>query len=121
MLLASVFRAISLQMCRIPRITGSDATPRSGARTVLIQFRAGNRCGVRRRNRITPTPGSIRPLMAGLKSALRKTSRDQTRETFMICESCGRGFRRDRLRNPKQLPLRTSYRRAPHVLDAHDL
>ena len=28
MLIASVFRAISLQMCRIPRITGSDATLR---------------------------------------------------------------------------------------------
>jgi len=31
MLLASVFRAIGLQMCRIPRITGSDATLRRGA------------------------------------------------------------------------------------------
>jgi hypothetical protein len=31
MLLASVFRAISLQMCRISRITGSDATLRRGA------------------------------------------------------------------------------------------
>ena len=28
MLIASVFRAISLQMCRVPRITGSDATLR---------------------------------------------------------------------------------------------
>ena len=32
MLLASVFRAISLQMCRNPRITGSDATLRRGVR-----------------------------------------------------------------------------------------
>ena len=31
MLLASVFRAISLQICRVPRITGSDATLRRGA------------------------------------------------------------------------------------------
>jgi hypothetical protein len=31
MLLASVFRAISLQVCRIARITGSDATRRRGA------------------------------------------------------------------------------------------
>jgi hypothetical protein len=31
MLLASVFRAISLQMCRIPRIIGSDAASRRGA------------------------------------------------------------------------------------------
>jgi hypothetical protein len=30
MLLASVFRAISLQTCRIPRITGSDASLRRG-------------------------------------------------------------------------------------------
>ena len=29
--LASVFRAISLQMCRIPRITGSGAALRRGA------------------------------------------------------------------------------------------
>ena len=31
MLLASVFRAISLQTCRIPRITASDASPPRGA------------------------------------------------------------------------------------------
>jgi hypothetical protein len=31
MLLASVFRAISLQICRVPRIAGSDATLRRGA------------------------------------------------------------------------------------------
>ena len=31
MLLASVFRAISLQVSRIPRITGSDAALRRGA------------------------------------------------------------------------------------------
>jgi hypothetical protein len=31
MLLASVFRAISLPTCRIPRITASDASPPRGA------------------------------------------------------------------------------------------
>ena len=31
MLLASIFRAISLQIRRVPRITGSDATLRRGA------------------------------------------------------------------------------------------
>jgi hypothetical protein len=31
MLLASVFRAISLQMCRVARIAGSDAASRRGA------------------------------------------------------------------------------------------
>jgi hypothetical protein len=71
MLLASVFRAISPQMSRIPRITGSDATLRRGPRRLRII-----------RPRLSSRPPAQSKAIAAENVVPAGTSRTSTLATF---------------------------------------